>query len=351
MATRTFNFLVDCQIIVGIKDRLLMLKRVNENYNVKITDLEEYRRNRPLIETLKANNLELEKAKKRLFDLEVELFKRQQERSVSNSEFELVNTELKPSIESAELYNLAKDLYLHPSKHADIIRNMRERSELQSTPTNRADLTGVIRTIRQRSWPQDALVDTSKVNIFNPPPPQASLPSGTPIYRTGTATQNPTQPTQSELPTSLPGLLKDVNPVTPVNLTGDNPSPLDQPTIQFQVQHRQTRHYLIHLQVQQPRLSQLTHYLSTIQIRIHHQLSKILQPQLTLIQPMLIQPMLIQSMLIQSMLINRLTIIYDNPLSGIKLFNVEADNRIIFQNAKPTSASPSSIATSQQGQL
>ena len=205
-----------------------MLKRLNENYNVKITELEEYMRNRPLIETLKTNNLELEKAKKRISDLEAELFKRQEEWSASKSEFELVNTELKPPIESAELYNLAKDLYLHPSKHADVIRTMRQRSELQSTPTNRADLTGahltdVIRTMRQR--PQDALVDTSKVNIFNPPPPPASLPSGTPIYRTGTATQNPTQPTQSELPTSLPGLLKGVNPVTPVNLTGDNPSP------------------------------------------------------------------------------------------------------------------------------
>ena len=104
---------------LAIKNRVLMLKRVNENYNVKITDLEEYRRNRPLIETLKANNLELEKAKKRTFDLEAELFKRQYEWSASNSEFELVNTELKPPIESAELYNLAKDLYLHPSKHAE----------------------------------------------------------------------------------------------------------------------------------------------------------------------------------------------------------------------------------------
>ena len=200
MATRTFNFLVDCQIIVGIKDRLLMLKRVNENYNVKITDLEEYRRNRPLIETLKANNLELEKAKKRLFDLEAELFKRQQERSVSNSEFELVNTELKPSIESAELYNLAKELFHHPSKYADMIRNMRERSELQSTPTDRADLTGA--------------------------------------------------------------------DLTDANLSDANPT-------------------------------------------------------------------------------NAKLVIDDNPLSGIKLCNVEADNRIIFQNAKPTSASPSSIATTR----
>ena len=215
-----------------IKNRSLMLKRVNENYDVTITELEEYRRNRPLIETLKAKNLELEKAKKQIFDLKAELFKRQYEWSASSYEHDLVNIELKPPIESGELYNLAKELYLHPSKHADVIRTMRERSELQSTPTNREDLTGadltdVIRTMRQRSGPQDALVDTSKVNIFNPPPPPASLPSGTPIYRTRTATQNPTQPTQSELPTSLPGLLKGVNPVTPVNLTGDNPSPAE----------------------------------------------------------------------------------------------------------------------------
>ena len=59
-----------------IKNRVFMLKRVNENYNVTMTDLEEYRRDRPLIETLKAKKLELEKAKKRIFDLEADLFKR-----------------------------------------------------------------------------------------------------------------------------------------------------------------------------------------------------------------------------------------------------------------------------------
>ena len=152
----------------------------------------------------------------------------------------------KPPIESAELYNLAKELFRHPSKYADIIRNIRERSELQSTPTNRADLTGadltdVIRTMRQRSWPQDALVDTSKVNIFNPPD------------------ANPTNANLSD------ANLSDANP-TNANLSDANPT-------------------------------------------------------------------------------NAKLIIYDNSLSGIKLYNVEADNRIIFQNAKPTSASPSSIVT------
>jgi len=169
-----------------IKNRFLMLKQVNKNYNVTITDLEEYRRNRPVIETLEAKNLELEKAKRRISDLEAELFKRQYEWTASNTEFELVNTELKQPIESPELYILAKDLCLHPSKYAHIIRTMRQRSE-----------------------PQTALVEKNKVNIIIPPPPPAlspstilSLPSGTPIYMTG---QNLTLPTQSEFPSSLPG--------------------------------------------------------------------------------------------------------------------------------------------------
>jgi hypothetical protein len=189
---------------VLIKNRSLILKRVNESYNVTITELEEYRRNRPLIETLKAKNLELEKARKQIFDLKAELFKRQYEWSASSYEHDVVNIELKPPIKSAELYNLAKELYLHPSKHVDVIR-----------------------TMRQRPGPKAALVDTNKVNIFNRPLPTAHtpttllfLPSGTPICRTGTATPNPTQITQSE----LLGLLKGVNPVRPVNLTGANPA-------------------------------------------------------------------------------------------------------------------------------
>ncbi|MGC2575236.1 MAG: hypothetical protein WA364_27335 [Candidatus Nitrosopolaris sp.] len=185
-----------------IKNRSLMLKRVNESYNVTITELEEYMRNRPVVETLEAKDLELEKAKRRISDLEAELFKRQYEWTASNTEFELVNTELKPPIESAELYNLAKDLCLHPSKYAHIIR-----------------------TMRQRSGPKAASVDTNKAN--RPPLPTAHtpttllfLPSGTPIFRTGTATPNPIQTTQSE----HPGLLKGVNQVRPVNLTEANPA-------------------------------------------------------------------------------------------------------------------------------
>jgi hypothetical protein len=49
---------------------------------------------------------------------------------VSEREIQLVNTQLHRPIESAGLYNLAKELVRHPSKYADIIRTMRERSAL-----------------------------------------------------------------------------------------------------------------------------------------------------------------------------------------------------------------------------
>ena len=88
--------------------------------------------------------------------------------------------------------------------------------------------------MRQRSWPQDALVDTSKVNIFNPPD------------------ANPTNANLSD------ANLSDANPTNALfDLSDANPT-------------------------------------------------------------------------------NASLIIYDNSLSGIKLYNVEADNRIIFQNAKPS---------------
>jgi hypothetical protein len=81
------------------------------------------------------------------FDLQAELFKMQCEGGASNYELDLL-------IESGELYNLAKELYLLPSKYADVIR-----------------------TLRQRCGSQATLVDTNKVNIFNPPSPPGHSPT------------------------------------------------------------------------------------------------------------------------------------------------------------------------------
>jgi hypothetical protein len=45
---------------------------------------------------------------------------------------ELINNELDRPIEVTELSELSMDLYHRPSKYADVIRSMRQRSELQS---------------------------------------------------------------------------------------------------------------------------------------------------------------------------------------------------------------------------
>jgi hypothetical protein len=95
-----------------------------------MTGLEEYRINRPLTEIFKAKEQELARAKIRILDMSAKMHKMEYEWRISQHEFQLVNSELGRFIESAELYNLAKELVRHPSKYVDIIRTMRERSEL-----------------------------------------------------------------------------------------------------------------------------------------------------------------------------------------------------------------------------
>jgi hypothetical protein len=105
-----------------------------------MNELDEFRRNMPLLETLKAKDIELKSVRKRMNYLEGELIGEQAKREiseyewfVSEHEMKLVNKELEWPIEVTELSKLAKDLLHHPSKYADIIRTMRQRSELQST--------------------------------------------------------------------------------------------------------------------------------------------------------------------------------------------------------------------------
>lgn len=119
-------------INLQIRDLMTKQKRVMANYNVTMADLEEYRMNRPLLETLKAKNVELERVRRRMNRLEIE---KQYEWSVAVPELDRVNKGLMP-IDVDELGKLAKDLFHCPSKYPDIIRIMRERCELQPTLTN-----------------------------------------------------------------------------------------------------------------------------------------------------------------------------------------------------------------------
>jgi hypothetical protein len=105
-------------------DLIRKQKEVMANYDITMADLEEFRRNRPLMETLKSKNIELEKASTQIYELRAELYKREYEWRVSEHEIQIVNKELERPIESAGLYNLAKDLVHHPSKYAGI-RTMR----------------------------------------------------------------------------------------------------------------------------------------------------------------------------------------------------------------------------------
>jgi hypothetical protein len=68
-------------------DLIRKQKEVMANYDVTMADLEEYRRNRPLLETLKSKNMELEKAMTIIFELRAKLYKRDYERRVSEQGF------------------------------------------------------------------------------------------------------------------------------------------------------------------------------------------------------------------------------------------------------------------------
>lgn len=113
-------------INLQIQNQMIKLDRVAEYYNITMTDLEEYNRNRPLVETLKAKDMELEKERERRIHSERELVTLEHEWCGSQHEIELVNEELELPIEFAELYDLAKDLFLHASKYADVIRTIRQ---------------------------------------------------------------------------------------------------------------------------------------------------------------------------------------------------------------------------------
>jgi hypothetical protein len=117
-------------------DLIRKQKEVMTNYDITMADLEEFRRNRPLAEALKSKNMELEKAETIIYELRFESYKRDFEWRVSEHEIQLVNTQLERPIESEGLYKLAQELVHHPSKYADIIRTMCERSTLHSTLTN-----------------------------------------------------------------------------------------------------------------------------------------------------------------------------------------------------------------------
>jgi transcriptional regulator with XRE-family HTH domain len=121
------------------EDAKVKLRQVLEHYNVTMDDLEEYRRNEPLVETIKSQQNKLEKAKRHINNLEKELSNERLknfrfEYSLLISEYELneANKLLGRPIEPSELGEIADEIYHNPSKYTDIISEIRERRRSSS---------------------------------------------------------------------------------------------------------------------------------------------------------------------------------------------------------------------------
>ena len=121
------------------KDAKVKQLQVLQHYKVNMNDLDEYRRNKPLVETIKSQQNKLEKADGQIDYLKKELSNEQFknftfEYSLLISEYELneANKVLDRRIEPSELREIADEIYHNPSKYTDIISEIRERRRISS---------------------------------------------------------------------------------------------------------------------------------------------------------------------------------------------------------------------------
>jgi hypothetical protein len=127
------------QVREETKDVKLKEHQVLQHYNVTMNDLEKYRRNKPLVETIKSQQNKLEKAEIRIDTLEKELlngqmknFRFEYSRLISEYELNEANKLLGRRIEPSELREIADEIYHNPSKYTDIISEIRERHRRSS---------------------------------------------------------------------------------------------------------------------------------------------------------------------------------------------------------------------------
>jgi DNA-binding CsgD family transcriptional regulator len=113
--------------------------QVLQHYNVTMDVLEEYIRNKPLVETIKSHQNKLEKKERQIQYLKKELrneqnknFEFKYSQLVSEYELNEANKLLDRRIEPGELREIADEIYHNPSKHTDIISEIRERRDRSS---------------------------------------------------------------------------------------------------------------------------------------------------------------------------------------------------------------------------
>jgi transcriptional regulator with XRE-family HTH domain len=121
------------------KDAKVKQLQVLQRYNVNMNDLDEYRINKPLVETIKSQQNKQEKAERKINYLKKELcneqfknFEFKYSRLVSEYELTEANKLLDRPIEPSELREIANDIYHNPSKYTDIISEIRERCRSSS---------------------------------------------------------------------------------------------------------------------------------------------------------------------------------------------------------------------------
>jgi hypothetical protein len=121
------------------EDAKVKQREVLQHYDVNTNDLDEYRRNRPLVETIELQHNKIEKAERKIQYLVKELcneqnknFRYKYSRSISEDELNEANKLLDRHIEPSELLEIADEIYHNPSKYTDIINEIRERRSRSS---------------------------------------------------------------------------------------------------------------------------------------------------------------------------------------------------------------------------
>jgi predicted RNase H-like nuclease (RuvC/YqgF family) len=122
-------------------ERQEKIRQIIDEYNTTKNDLEEYRRNRPLRESVKTltqivedKETEISMLEKELVGCKADLYLEKNSMGVSETEFEEVNKKLpidRP-LEMEELVAITDEIYYYPSRNVDIIRLMRKRSRTNS---------------------------------------------------------------------------------------------------------------------------------------------------------------------------------------------------------------------------
>lgn len=119
-----------------ISERQEKIRQTFDEYNISLIDLEEYRANRPLRESIKKfkqivvdKENEISFLQKELRKCKLDLHLEKNSRSVVETEFDEVNKKLPTDhpLNMEELVTITDEIFYHPSRNAEIIKVMRRR--------------------------------------------------------------------------------------------------------------------------------------------------------------------------------------------------------------------------------